>query len=71
MSKNYRILKASNQYPSFVIEELESQANDAAREGYRLNVQSIRLFWEDRGPNEVTICHAVAVMEKNGSLKKS
>ena len=62
----YKVLHACNQYDSYAIEELENRINQAARDGYKLVVDSSKISREDRGQYQVALYHATAVMIKDG-----
>lgn len=67
----YKVLEASSPYDSHAFEEIESKINVAAKDGYRLKANSIQVFYEDRGPSQMTVCRVVATMSKKDTKKKS
>ena len=70
MARLYKIIEARNEFDSYALEELESKINRAAKDGYRLEEESIQVFHEDRGPTQTPLCLAIAVMFKKEKAPK-
>lgn len=70
MSKIYKIIHAASEHDSHAFEEFESKINYAAKDGYRLELESLKVFREERGDNLMPLCRLVAVMTKKTEKNK-
>ena len=71
MSRIYKLIEAESKLGAeHTIEALEVKINEVARDGYKLDVESIKITREDCDSSQSPIIRATAVMSKKEASKK-